>query len=699
MAKYSINDTSLAAIADKIREKNWKEDPMTPAEMVAAIDKMGPPMDIDERPDYYRAEPWVRPAEYPNLELIDLTDFDGVYMTFDMRKTPGYGWVGLYGERALNYSIYIERGHLDQDNVFVVDEQHTIANKGFFRQALDEANGEVQLWRMWSKGHLTRVAFATNSGTSAQNFINQLCPCVERRGRLPYMTSCTTSVDTRYNYVTFGTMWLCRDDIMDVVSVTNMSNAYENCYELREVHFDGWDTSKVTTMTKCFIQCHKLRSVPTENLVTPKVTSLSYMFQYCYSLESVDISHFDIDKVTTMAYMFEVCRSLKYIKLPESGGTGALTTISSMFSHCSSLERLPENYERLNVTNVNNFSYTFANCRNLKVLDVHMWNVMKPTTLVQMCINCVELLYADFSGWDVSKVTAANSAFEGCFRLQTINLDGWSLDVITNMGSFHKACRCLKSSDILARINWGTVTRLDYAFSECYALETVEIDGCDTDNVLTTVASMFANCWSLRQIHMPGMHYTAAVSMDTMFNACHSLVDLDVSNWHIDMLRSVSALVSGCYLLKEIDLSDWTIDDGNLTAKNSVNSMFSDLRSCKVIKGPDGVVVTNGSMNYMWDNCVAEYIDVSGIDLSKATNIYVPNTNCSPLRDYYPPLLPGLSMNFSSNTMLTRESLVRIFNALPTVTTAKTITIGQSNRLKLTDADKAIATGKGWTIA
>jgi len=32
-------------------------------------------------------------------------------------------------------------------------------------------------------------------------------------------------------------------------------------------------------------------------------------------------------------------------------------------------------------------------------------------------------------------------------------------------------------------------------------------------------------------------------------------------------------------------------------------------------------------------------------------------------------------------------------------TPTKTITVGHSNLLKLTDADKAIATEKGWTIA
>ena len=57
-----------------------------------------------------------------------------------------------------------------------------------------------------------------------------------------------------------------------------------------------------------------------------------------------------------------------------------------------------------------------------------------------------------------------------------------------------------------------------------------------------------------------------------------------------------------------------------------------------------------------------------------------------------------VSFNISASTKFTRDALVEILNNLATVTTSPTLTMGSTNLAKLTDADKAIATGKGWTL-
>ena len=40
-----------------------------------------------------------------------------------------------------------------------------------------------------------------------------------------------------------------------------------------------------------------------------------------------------------------------------------------------------------------------------------------------------------------------------------------------------------------------------------------------------------------------------------------------------------------------------------------------------------------------------------------------------------------------------------IINGLQTVTTTQKLTLGETNLAKLTDAEKKIATDKGWTLA
>lgn len=62
----------------------------------------------------------------------------------------------------------------------------------------------------------------------------------------------------------------------------------------------------------------------------------------------------------------------------------------------------------------------------------------------------------------------------------------------------------------------------------------------------------------------------------------------------------------------------------------------------------------------------------------------------------------GNAIDFSTCTKLTHDSLMSIINALKDFTgtsTTMTLTIGTDNQEKLTDAEKAIATEKGWTLA
>jgi hypothetical protein len=56
--------------------------------------------------------------------------------------------------------------------------------------------------------------------------------------------------------------------------------------------------------------------------------------------------------------------------------------------------------------------------------------------------------------------------------------------------------------------------------------------------------------------------------------------------------------------------------------------------------------------------------------------------------------------NVSNSPKLTHDSLMRILNCLEAKTEGTwTVTLGATNLAKLTDAEKAIATEKGWTLA
>lgn len=88
------------------------------------------------------------------------------------------------------------------------------------------------------------------------------------------------------------------------------------------------------------------------------------------------------------------------------------------------------------------------------------------------------------------------------------------------------------------------------------------------------------------------------------------------------------------------------------------------------------------------------------LDLSECTNVTNAFNQCLALEDieFVPNTIP-ISINFSSCSKLTHDSLMSIINGLATVTETKTLTLGTTNLAKLTDEEKAIATQKNWSLA
>ena len=58
-----------------------------------------------------------------------------------------------------------------------------------------------------------------------------------------------------------------------------------------------------------------------------------------------------------------------------------------------------------------------------------------------------------------------------------------------------------------------------------------------------------------------------------------------------------------------------------------------------------------------------------------------------------------ISFDISASEKFEESDLVTILNNIATVTSTQTLTMGAANLAKLTDAEKAIATNKGWTLA
>ena len=91
--------------------------------------------------------------------------------------------------------------------------------------------------------------------------------------------------------------------------------------------------------------------------------------------------------------------------------------------------------------------------------------------------------------------------------------------------------------------------------------------------------------------------------------------------------------------------------------------------------------------------------NIQGIlDMQNVTNADEMFKSCSALEEVHIHNL-GTNLNLSDCTKLTHDCLVELINNLQTVTSTKTLTLGSTNLAKLTDAEKQVATDKGWTLA
>ena len=159
-------------------------------------------------------------------------------------------------------------------------------------------------------------------------------------------------------------------------------------------------------------------------------------------------------------------------------------------------------------------------------------------------------------------------------------------------------------------------------------------------NAVTFAEVMFGNCYSLTAI--PQLDTSAVTAMGGMFLGCTSLTaipQLDTS-----AAEDMGSMFSGCYSLTAVPQMD-------TSAVTNMGSMFNYCYSLTAI-------AFNGSVTG-WAGYAVSLKDCS----------------------------------------LGHAAIVAFFNSLPTITSAKAITLtGNPGVSELTDAEKAIATGKGWTL-
>ena len=290
--------------------------------------------------------------------------------------------------------------------------------------------------------------------------------------------------------------------------------------------------------------------------------------------------------------------------------------------------------------------YTFTDSSGLIASAIQDWLTevkslnINMTDLHRMFYQCDNLV--TFKGKITNSVTNMNDMFYGCKALTEINSSDWDTSNVTTMYGMFYECSNLTSLD-LSNFDTSNVTSIGSMFNRCNNLTSLDVSNFDTSNV-TDMYGMFYNCNNLTSLDLSNWNTSNVTNMSYMFYNCNNLTSLDLSNFDTSKVTNMSYMFYNCNNLTSLDMSN-----------------------CDVSK-----VTTLG--DYMFDNCTA-------------------------LTDFKAPQNISVAVKFSECTNLTHDSLMSIINNLATVSSKKTLTLGSTNKAKLTDDEIAIATAKNWTVS
>ena len=295
-------------------------------------------------------------------------------------------------------------------------------------------------------------------------------------------------------------------------------------------------------MRGMFCGCQNLSSLDLSNFNTANVMEMGNMFYNCSTLTSLDLSNFNTEKVESMMGMFFSCSALTSLDL-SNFNTKKVRYMNSMFNACSALTTIYAG-DKFVTTKVENGSYMFSDCTNLKGFDSSMIDHKKANcgTDGYFTPGCA---YAEF---DNATLT---------FRYKGVKpAEAYDLNVESNNPGWEAQKGNIKKVVFDASFANARPTSCCRWFADCLYLTEIEgIENLNTQNV-TDMSEMFTCCYALTSLDVSNFNTEKVTNMTDMFLGCEKLSLLDLSNFNTANVMGMSSMFSGCSTLQTIFASD-----------------------------------------------------------------------------------------------------------------------------------------------
>lgn len=225
---------------------------------------------------------------------------------------------------------------------------------------------------------------------------------------------------------------------------------------------------------------------------------------------------------------------------------------------------------------------------------------------------------------DTSSVTSLEWTFSGCLALESVDVSNWNTDKVTTMYCTFNACR--KLPDVAVE-NWNVskVTNMESMFQDCQKLTELNLNSWDVSNV-ANMGYMFTKCTSLQSLNVSNWDTSSCTNMYAMFMQCSALQNIDVSKWDTSNVTTMYRMFGACAALRNLDVSDWDVrnvtDMCYMFATSGVTTLDVsnwDTSSCT-------------TMQRLFMQCSAlKSLDVSKWDTSNVTDMSMTFAGCTSL--------------------------------------------------------------------
>ena len=332
------------------------------------------------------------------------------------------------------------------------------------------------------------IYFLDNSYFDYKNAINKSHSFLSELNDLNVKVFINGQKQTKYRkYFRPETKGVYKIRLEILTQVTNCSNMFEFCRNIKEIDLSNFNTSDVVDMSYMFKDCDSLEKLDLSYLSTKNVSNMDYMFYNCNKLSSIDLSTFNTKKVFSMENMFSKCNNLKNLNL-SSFNTENVINMKNIFSYCSQLTEL--NLKSFETDNVTDMTGMFLNCDKLKEIKLsHSFTTDKVKSMKQMFCGCNFLKDINLTYFNTINVTDMSEMFSCCNSLTYLNLTSFDTRNVVSMRMMFNKCHDLFD------LSFNTSTFINdkcrdmiKMFSGCKSLNDLKIThfhfkGKKTDNI------------------------------------------------------------------------------------------------------------------------------------------------------------------------------------------------------------------------